>query len=134
MITTRWITDDDYELIAASLEKDEYHKEQVAGFFYEENTLTNAYEDEDGPIMFLRGSLNPLLGFDALCIDIQFMDNADLRRNMSALLFANEHFVAQCKANGFKEFVFSTNSQKLKRFCSKYLGFAEIAGKMHKTL
>jgi hypothetical protein len=133
MITTRWIRPEDQELIAESLKTDEYHFGNDAEFFYDPNACCNVYEDENGPIMFLRGCIyqgNPEL----VGIDIQFMSNDDSRRNMEALLLANNVWAAQCKENGFKELVFSTRSLRLKRFCMKYLGFAEVDGRMRKVL
>lgn len=132
MITSRWLTDEDYETLAASLEKDEYHLGNVAGFFYEPGTCCNVYEDESGPIMFLRGCVNKLE--QSIDIDIQFVSNLDTRRNMGALFAANKYFVANCKGHGFKELIFSTKSPRLKQFCKKYLGFAEVDGRMHKAL
>ena len=134
MITTRWIEPEDRALIAESLKTDEYHFGNDASFFYEPNTCCNVYEDEHGPIMFLRGFVDALVGERSVCIDIQFMSNLDARRNMEALLFANKYFVANCKEHGFEELVFSTKSSKLKRFCKKYLGFVEVDGRMHRAL
>jgi hypothetical protein len=134
MITTRLITLDDYPIISDALEYDEYHKGGEPEFFYKKNTCCNVYEDERGPIFYLRGSIDPDVGVQAICIDIQFVSNNDTRRNMEALLVANNVWVPQCKEQGFKELVFNTNSPKLKRFCTKYLGFADIDGKMRKTL
>jgi hypothetical protein len=133
MITTRWIEESDYDLIAASLLTDEYHKGEKSDFFYNKDSCCNVYEDEKGPIMFLRGCVYSD-SVESIRIDIQFMSNTDSRRNMEALMFANENFVVNCKRNGFKELVFETKSPKLKRFCVKYLGFVEIDGRMHKAL
>jgi len=134
MVTTRWIQPEDHDLITESLKTDEYHFGNEADFFYDPDTCCNVYEDENGPIMYLRGYVDSQVGERSVCIDIQFLSNIDARRNMEALLFANKYFVANCKEQGFEELVFSTKSTRLKKFCTKYLGFAEVDGKMHKVL
>jgi hypothetical protein len=134
MITSRWIQPKDYKILKESLERDEYHKDGKPEFFYSIDACCNVYEDENGPIFFIRGYIDGLIGFQTICIDIQFVSNDDRKRNMEALVFANENFTKQCKKCGFNEFVFQTNSPKLKAFCMKYLGFLEVEGRMRKQL
>src|ERR1700743_501744 len=76
VITDRFIEQKDLPLLAISLENDEHHKGTTPEFFTELGTVTKVYEDELGPICFVRGA-------KALRLDIQYVDNNDKKRNMS---------------------------------------------------
>lgn len=121
MVTDRFIEPSDMETLAISLAKDEYHKETEAEFFTQVGCVSKVYEDELGPIMFVRGA-------KALRLDIQFVDNLDARRNMKAMLERFPDLVQKAKENGFSEIVFVTNSPLLKSFCERRLGFETLAG------
>lgn len=121
LITDRWITPDDYMVIDFSLRRDQYHQETKPEFFFETGTFCKVYEDDSGPIMFVRGA-------KSLRLDIQFVDNRDFKSNRKVLLEEFPKFAKQCKEAGFKELVFDTTSPLLKRFCINKLGFEEIVG------
>lgn len=127
MITSRMLEEGDQVLLELSLAKDAYHKETPAEFFYAPGSVCNVYEDETGPIMFVRGT-------KALRVDIQFTDNNDFERNKKALSEAFGPFAAKAKAAGFTELVFFSESPLLMFFCKREFGFEEVSGEFRKFL
>lgn len=117
----RWITEDDRNLLDESLKKDVFHKTTTADFFYAPGTFCKVYEDEKGPVLFLRAC-------KSLRLDIQFLDNYDIERNKAILQNEFTAFALQCKSAGFLELVFNTTSPHLKRFCKNTLGFQIVEG------
>jgi hypothetical protein len=117
----RWINSEDYGTLELSLKTDQYHQETKPDFYFAPGSFCKVYEDEQGPILFLRGT-------KAIRFDIQFLDNRDFKRNRKALIEGFPAVVAQCKAAGFTEIVFSTNSPLLKRFCKQRLNFTDVEG------
>ena len=81
-ISSRNITGADYSILASSLLLDEYHKDTLPDFFYEEGTVTSVFEDEQGIVLFVRGKV--LNG--AIVMDIQFLNNLNVKRNMRTML------------------------------------------------
>lgn len=120
-MTDRWLTLDDYTTLSFSLKRDQYHQETTPEFFYQPGSFCKVYEDDSGPIMFVRG-------LKSLRIDIQFINNNDFERNRRAMIENFPAFVNQCRSAGFGELVFNTTSPLLKRFCKKTLGFKEVPG------
>jgi hypothetical protein len=127
MITDRLIEAGDEELLAASLEKDEYHATTKPEFFVAPNTICKVYEDGAGPICFVRGSA-------ALRLDIQYVDNGDRKRNMQAMLGGFPDLAMKAKENGFSEIIFQTNNPLLSKFCVTAFGFTESKGELRKLL
>ena len=109
----------DRAVLVESLARDQYHPATMLNVFYEPGTLTNIYEDEAGPIMFVRGCRS-------LRIDMCFVDNADSERNKEAMLAGFEKLAAGAKAAGFREIITSTNSPKLLAFGKRWFGFEEV--------
>ena len=122
-ITNRWITDEDYPLLAGSLFLDEYHKDTSAGFFYEEGTVCSVYEDEQGPICWVRGKPIVQNGIGIIQLDIQFFNNRDAKRNMRAMLEGFPELERKARENGFAGFFFVSDVLLLRQFCIKRLGF-----------
>src|SRR5580692_690839 len=85
-ITSRFITPDDYQLLATSLASDEYHKDTPPEFFYEEDTVCSVFEDEDGPVLFVKAKPFRYDSMVAIQLDIQYVKNEDAKRNMKAML------------------------------------------------
>jgi hypothetical protein len=121
MVTNRFIKEEDYPLLKASLEKDEYHSNTSLEFFLEPNTVCSVYEDENGPVLFVRGSF---VG-QAVILDIQFLDNRAAKRNMRTMLEGFPRLAKLAKENGFTSFLFYTTQTLLKNFCIRRLGFEE---------
>lgn len=128
MIKTRYINENDKEVLKESLKNDIYHKDTAVDFFYDPRVVTNVYEDEtDKPIMFVRGS-------KALRMDIQFMDNLDHKRNAKALLALGNRIIEQARKSGFNEMIFNTTNKSLAKFCKTYFGFEDSSGELRKFL
>jgi hypothetical protein len=118
----RFITPEDYLTIDFSLKRDQYHTGMKPDFFFTPGSFCKVFEDDDGPIMFVRG-------VKALRIDIQFVDNRDFERNKAALAKENfDSFADNCRGAGFKELIFNTTSPLLKRYCKTVLGFNVVEG------
>ena len=125
MITSRLITVDDYHMLATSLIKDEYHKTTEADFFYEEGTACSVFEDEKGPVLFVRGKPIVKDGTGIIQLDIQYLDNKDAKRNMRTMFEGFPILEERAKEAGFIAFIFSSNVPLLRKFCIKRLGFEE---------
>lgn len=126
MITYREITEDDYSFLASRIMLDEHHnKDTDAGFFYAEGTICTVYEDEAGPILFLRGKPIMYGNIGMIQLDIQYVDNSDGKRNMKAMLSGFPELEERAKENGWSGFFFTTKSPLLRKFCIKRLGFKE---------
>lgn len=127
MVTDRFIEPGDLSLVELSLAKDEYHSGTPPEFFIEPGTVCKVYEDELGPICFVRGS-------KALRLDIQYVSNADVKRNLTAMIAGFDKLAAKAKENGFSEVVFNTNNPLLKKFCMRRFGFVESHGELRKYI
>ena len=127
MITNRLIAEEDYELLQESLAQDEHHNDTPPEFFYQIGSLTQVYEDEQGPILFCRA-------VKALRLDIQFLDNEDAKRNMAAMIEGYPVMEEKARENGFTEIIFQTNSNLLGWFCKKRFGFEVSNGELRKQI
>lgn len=121
MVTDRLTGPEDEELLALALSRDEHHKDTAPEFFTRPGTVCKVYEDESGPICWVRGS-------KALRLDIQYLDNENTKRNMKAMLAGFDALAEKARENGFTEVTFCTNSDMLKKFCIKRFGFEEVPG------
>lgn len=117
----RRISPSDDALLCDALKRDQYHEGTKPEFFYAPGSLCNLYSDEQGPVVFVRGT-------KALRLDMQFIDNDDDSRNGRMLMEGFPGVVAQAKAAGFTELVFTSNSPKLIEFCKDKMGFKEESG------
>jgi len=127
MVTDRFLEQRDEELLELSLAKDENHQGTDVEFFKQPGTLCKVYEDEIGPICFVRGT-------KALRLDIQYVSNSDRKRNMKAMLEGFDKLAAKAKENGFTEIVFNTSNDLLRAFCIRRFGFEESQGELRKFL
>jgi hypothetical protein len=126
MVTDREIHTGDIPLLKDSLARDEHHNFTKPEFFFDPWSVCKVYEDEEGPICFVRGS-------KALRLDIQYVSNADAKRNVKAMLEFDK-LAAKARSNGFTEIVFTTNSPPLKKFCMRRFGFIEECGELRKII
>lgn len=127
MISDRMYEDGDYHLLELSLSKDEHHKTTSPEFFTEPGTVLKVYEDEQGPILFVKGT-------PVLRLDIQYFDNADAERNKQAMIEGFPALVEKARAHGFREVVFDTKSRALSIFCRRQFGFTSQDGELRKVL
>lgn len=127
MITDRFIELQDLNLLQLSLADDIYHHGTTVDFFTAPGSVCKVYEDEEAPIMFVRGA-------KALRVDIQYMDNTDVRRNMKCMLAGFPPLVEKAKENGFTEIIFNSDHQLLREFCVRRLGFIPSSGELRKEI
>lgn len=126
-VTDRFLEPRDLSNLALSLANDKYHETTSPEFFLQPGTVTKVYEDDDGPICFVRGA-------KALRLDIQFMSNSNTRRNIKVMLESFEALAEKARNNGFTEVIFNTDNDLLRRFCAKRFGFVDSAGELRKFL
>lgn len=127
MITDRPLAIDDEDALTASLATDEEHPDLKADFFSQPGTRTNVYEDEAGPICYVRG--RPVLR-----LDIHWVSNKDFRRNMTAMVEGFPVLEDKARANGFGQIIFESSVPLLRKFCIKRLGFNESGTELQKEL
>jgi hypothetical protein len=127
MVTDRFLESRDLLTLEKSLKNDVHHQGTPPEFFTQLGTITKVYEDEKGPILFVRGA-------KAIRIDIQFVDNTDHKRNAKAMIEGFDKLADKCKQQGFSEVIFNSNNQMLKKFCIKRFGFVESDGELRKYL
>lgn len=121
MVTDRMIEPSDLPLLAESLAHDAYHKTTTPEFFTQPGTVAKVYEDKDGPILVVRGA-------KALRLDLQYLNNDDTKRNLTAMMDGFDGLVKKARENGFQEVLFTTNNPLLKKFCMRRFGFVEVDG------
>jgi hypothetical protein len=124
---SRLITPNDYGTLAQSLEHDKYHKDTTPEFFYEEGTVCSVYEDESGPVLFVRGKAIVEEPVRVIQLDIQFLDNDNAKRNMRTMIEGFHELETKAIENGFIGFFFVSNVPLLRKFCVKRLGFEEMS-------
>jgi len=127
MIKSRMIDQKDSSLLEKSLMNDEYHQGTTPDFFFAPGSVCNVWEDEKGPVLFVRGT-------KALRLDVQYVDNKDVRRNALVMMYGFDNFVEKARENGFTEIIFNSNSPVLIKFCKRRLGFVESKGELRKFL
>jgi hypothetical protein len=121
MITNRLLQVEDYPLLLSSMEQDEYHYVSPL-FFVEDGTITSVYEDDKGPVMFVRGKGFLENNDQILQLDIQYVSNHD-KRNLKVMSYGFPELAAKAKINGFSEIRFNSSVGVLRKFCIKKLGF-----------
>ena len=129
-VTSRYITPEDYNLLEGSLLLDEHHNETPVSFFYEEGTVCSVYEYNGKPVLFARGSSVMFYEKLYLKLDLQFIDNYNIKDNLKAMLFGFPLLAERAKNNGFNSIVFESNVPLLRNFCIKRLGFTEWDGQL----
>jgi hypothetical protein len=127
MVTNRYLEEKDIPLLTESLKNDEFHQGTTAEFFQEKDTVCSVYEDEEGPVLFLRGQVIDYYNhLKIIRLDIQYLNNKDARRNMRVMLEGFPELELKAKENGFQGFFFISNVPLLRKFCVKRLGFQEM--------
>lgn len=127
MVTDRFLQEYDEPLLTVALAQDEYHVGTAPEFFTAPGTICKVYEDELGPICFVRGA-------KALRLDIQYVDNKDRKRNMKAMLEGFDKLAKKASSYGFTEIIFNSNNPMLRKFCVKAFGFIESEGELRKFI
>lgn len=124
MVTSRSITEQDRESVEQALSRDFFHPDTDANVFFEKGTMTNVYEDEQGPVLLVRT-------YKSLHLDLMCFDNADVVRNKAVLQEGWPLLVSGAQRNGFKEIVTTVNGPALLKFLTKKVedggfGFEEV--------
>jgi hypothetical protein len=134
-LTDRWLEPSDITTLELCLERDPHHVGTKVEFFYRPGTVTKVYEDEAGPVLFLRGEGLELPKTKVLRVDVQYVDNTANERNRMAMLEGFPNLAEKAKANGFSEILFFTNVRALSIFCQRRLGFKDFGnGELRKKL
>ncbi len=134
-LTDRWIEPKDISLLEMCLERDPHHAGTKVEFFYRPGTVTKVYEDDAGPILFLRGEGLDLPEGRILRVDVQYVDNFANERNRMAMLDGFPRLVEKAKLNGFNQILFFTNVRVVSVFCKRHLGFKEVSnGELRKHI
>lgn len=124
-MTYRILEPTDYGLLSSSLATDAFHADTNAMFFIEPETICTVYEDEKGPVLFLRGKAFEKNGYKCIRLDIQFVFNTDGRRNLKVMSEGFPELANKAQVNGFAAIVFESSTPILRKFCIKRLGFEE---------
>lgn len=111
----RAVRESDRPLIAKWMAADEYHKLTPPDLFFDENTETMVFEDENGPILFVNLSR-------ALRAFVQFAPGQEERTRV-ALPEAFAFVKGEARKTFFRELIFESVSMPLIAFCKKRLGF-----------
>ena len=119
MISSRQVVEEDRTDIAQALVRDRFHAGITTDVFYKPGTISNIYEDAEGPVFVLRAS-------KSLRIDMMFFSSKDSKRNAAAMIAGWEKLAESAKAAGFTEVTTSSNSPLLVRFAEKFLGFEKV--------
>lgn len=134
MVFDRFMVPEDLPILEMSLAIDPHHVGTTPDFFLQDGTVTKVYEDERGPIMFVRGAVIKRFDKKVLRLDIQFVSNEDAKRNARAMFSGFDKMSQRAKDNGFEEIYFCSNSPLLIAFCTRRFGFVESNGELRKAL
>jgi len=115
MITERPLQEADLENLAKEISFEPEHNWMTTKFFQSPNSKALVYEDENGPIMYLRMS-------SCLRIHIQFC-RTDKDRIRKALIAGGASIIPKAKQNGYASVLYETANKSLAWFCRRYLGF-----------
>lgn len=102
-------------MLAEWIAKEPSHSTSTSEFYFEPNTKSILYEDEQGPICVARYST-------AIRVDMDFDLTADKSRIREAMTSEFPNISRDAKSQGFYELVFDSTSKPLVEFCRK-LGF-----------
>lgn len=132
MITHRLLQESDYDLLSASLTSDEYHATTEPSFFSEPGTACSVYEDDKGPVLFLKGTPYLVELYDAKVIklDIQFVSNDAHLRNLRVMRHGFPELAKMAHGNGFDALFFYSSVPALRDFCIGRLGFIALGNDM----
>ena len=119
-LTNRPLEQKDLPMLKQALDQDTFEHCDPEQYTMD-HAYSVVYEDGKGPIGVLRYTKTLRL----VCV---WCDNADKRRNAASAIQAVKDAVEQAKANGFTEILCETESESLKQFYVRKLGFRE-AGK-----
>jgi hypothetical protein len=124
-LNSRPLTVYDVQALQDALDANEIHPGQKAEYYTNDKGYTEVYEDEFGPIGFLRYS-------KSLRLNTVWCDNGDRKRNGASIIQAISDAVEKAKSAGFTEIIFQTDTPALARFCTERLGFTESKGEFIK--
>jgi hypothetical protein len=127
MVTDRFLEYRDLPILEKSLAQDVHHQGTDASFFTQPGTVCKTYSDEDGVILFARAS-------KALRLDLQYVRNDDVKRNMKAMLTGFDELAKKAKENGFLEIIVTSNVDLMRKFCIRRFGFIEERGELRKMI
>jgi hypothetical protein len=116
MTTIRLTTEDDRPLLQQWISEDEDHKDTTTpDFWLSPENLSHVYEDDKGPVLFLKMS-------KVLRLDIQF-DNKAKVRNAKVILAGFPALEELARKAGFREIVFCSKSKGLVGLLQRCFGF-----------
>jgi len=118
MVKSRPTTEADVNDLQKALNQSSHPNQKVE--HYASVGVTDVYEDESGPIGFLRYT-------KALRLCACWIDDKDKHRNAASISQAITDAVQKAKSNGYTEILFETESESYKTFCEK-LGFEKAVG------
>lgn len=127
MVTNRYLEAADYEALTYSLAQDEHHSQTPLEFFTAPGTVCSVYSDEKGIVLYARGSILFTESGDKLMkLDLQFVSNSDVRRNLKTMIDGLERLSIQAATNGFAAILFESSVESLRAFCCRRLGFRPV--------
>ncbi len=127
MVNIRPLQENDLAILQESLYNSKVHAGVTVQDFFKEGTVSSAYEDENGLVAVAR--LSPLREKDLL-LDTHFIDDGDKERNGKVILVGLGAMIESARDLGFKAIEFETQSERLKKFCTRRLSFIDVGNSM----
>ncbi len=115
----RELTLEDKPLLQKWIDAESDHKASSPEFYFQPNTKAVVYLDDAGPV--LAAKFTPIVR-----LDLEFSPLAGKLRIAKTMLKEVPALIEQAKNQGFHEFVFSSSSPELIKFCTK-IGFCEVS-------
>ena len=125
MISNRPLEENDLPTLQKALDNNEFHPGQTVSDYVGVGKHTIVYEDEQGPVGYLRYT-------KTLRLVVTWTDNKDEKRNAESIIAAVNDSVKLAKGNGFTEIIFESESPKVIAFC-KLLGFQRSGKIVHRA-
>ncbi len=123
-LTLRPVTEDDHAMLAAWIEADPEHRGVSTVEFFAKGRDCWVLMDAEGPVFFLKLT-------QAIRMDVQFAPGAGMRkRTRDGLHQGFPPLGALLAAKGFREALFDSRNEQLRRSLEKRLSFKRMPGEM----
>ena len=121
----------DLDIIQKSLYNDKWHTSVTLEDFTRTEYAYSAYEDEFGLVAVARVQV---IRSSVLLLDCQFITNDDEERNGRVILYGLSAMIKSARKAGYTAIEFTSQNERLVRFCVRRLGFVVDGDLLRKAL
>ena len=116
MILMKPVSEQDRSEVESWIAAEPTHANNTFEFYQQANTRSLLYSDEEGPVLVVKFT-------PSLVMDAEFNPRASGKRIAAIMSEGFPELERQAKEQGFRSIVYESVSEKLIKFCEKYMGF-----------